>query len=636
MLSAIQQFQNDFENSDWDEEQTDSLEKDLRKRIKELANEDSVSKHLLQKEMEFLLIPKSVKNGLTGLYGVGGTNQNGEKVEYNWPDPKTFTDEDWKYAGARFDVTIRPYGKYQYGMLLFLGKKKKDNKHVVILLDNMLELAQIYWTKSVLDEVNHTHYDDHFISVVKEAFHLSTSRHKSDSDIEIRHQRIRNLILDTINIVDVEKRWATLNQLTLLIEQYFSEFQDSAVISQILARNREACTFQGAISESNMLSIAQTAINLSNKIGLPNESWLRTIAECYEALANRRQDMVTPEFLAQSMRYYKLLNDQIKLKELHALFSKAKVNLQFGKVNRKLSTDATQEIRSRILERIEMFTSEQIVEELVDGRDLPKFSAFKRDEESRTDFDIFKMFGVSLYDKYGHKNFVVEPESDTDSAFYHSYSLAFQIPSQIYFDFFIESIRASKLKYQDIENWLVNYSWLGKSYIKIYNSYSREVTPYDLIRPGFKLIMSEFEKYLTLDQDDPVLKDHSPDFICGIDSLAPKIEYLIRIVVEEQLGMSITKIKDDNTWEHKLLTELLNDLRKFVHTGAVLPQVQVSILDDISYIDFLINHRAGMNLRNKVAHAHLDKEEYYAMHALLVMSAILRISAWNFDSTDTQ
>jgi len=265
--------------------------------------------------------------------------------------------------------------------------------------------------------------------------------------------------------------------------------------------------------------------------------------------------------------------------------------------------------------------SDFLIEQLARGYILPRFSVVKKIEEGSSHLQLSKIFSTSVYDKNGNKNITLNPESDDDRvSYYNSYDLHFQVPSQICFTFFMEVFRAKKIDYEILYKWLQN-TWFGDETIKVYNGYSRNVIIADYLSAPLKLFFTELEKYINPTQGEV------PNFVCALDSLTLKVEYIIRLLCEEHFNIPTSYIREDGLVEEKTFTALISDLIKEIENHPKLePQMKELLLDDMIFVDFVMNSKAGLNIRNRIAHAHLDIEEYEPRKILHVLNVILRIS----------
>ena len=120
--------------------------------------------------------------------------------------------------------------------------------------------------------------------------------------------------------------------------------------------------------------------------------------------------------------------------------------------------------------------------------------------------------------------------------------------------------------------------------------------------------------------------DYELDYVTITDSLVLKIETLIRNFCEKiEIATFKTRQKGkDKLVMEKLLDDLLADIKSsdINHTGFDE--------EDRIFIKYVLSEKAGLNLRNKVAHGLMDINEYSFSNIILILSIILKISKYSF------
>lgn len=108
-----------------------------------------------------------------------------------------------------------------------------------------------------------------------------------------------------------------------------------------------------------------------------------------------------------------------------------------------------------------------------------------------------------------------------------------------------------------------------------------------------------------------------------MDSLIVKLEGLIRDLCEFSRITTFYMTKDNkgrNIIQEKDINALLyeEDVKKLFDE------------DDLLFLRYLLIEKAGLNLRNKVAHSLMAIHDYNAGSMHLVMLALLRLAKYNF------
>lgn len=221
--------------------------------------------------------------------------------------------------------------------------------------------------------------------------------------------------------------------------------------------------------------------------------------------------------------------------------------------------------------------------------------------------------------KYGNTidTFYTEEEKDVFN-FWQSYGFNFQIGTQTMHQFFIEAYKAGKICFSSIIDYLEK-TWLKEPIIRNYNGEAFGVVPLDLIKPGIKRIFIELDSFFA---DN----NYELDYVTITDSLVLKIETLLRNICEK-IDIPTFKTRQKGNGKlvmEKLLDDLLADIKNSDknHTGFDE--------EDRIFIKYVLSEKAGLNLRNQVAHGLMDINEYSFPNIILLLSIILKISKYSF------
>lgn len=623
-MSELEQYLNELDNSTVDYKDHSRITERFQK-ISELLkdkDENDSEKQQTRWEYEVLNVNVSIERGLESLFEREGKNEAGETIKVCWPDIKSYGEKEFTYLKSRYAHTKNLYFKSKYGLVLLLTKQKADNLFVLELIDTLQNLSEAYLQKK--DE--HRHYILYFAYSLKDAFYLAQKR-KSVYEIGEKYKLTLKFIYESLFKLGADKndRKFIVSSLTNLIIHNFNDFISEFNINDVLEMNWKIVNELRDTDKHGAIDISRINLKLAGLLKAENNRWHRFMAECYEKLAEESKGMSTPEFYVSAIRHYKLIQDTAKINELHRLLSDAKTKLDFGKIEYALPPEETVKINEEIQKEIESNNSDFIINRLAQGVYLPRFSVVK-EETKKNGFSMAQIISTSFYDKHGNKIMSVSPQNnDEDVSFYSSYDMHFQISSQVYLKYFIDTIRVGKINYEIIYTWLEK-TWYGERILRVYNGYTREISVLELLTPVLKLLFEDFTKALST-------KNYTPNYVCILDSITLKVEYIIRILCDEKLNIPTAYINSDGTVDEKTFTALVFDLKKFVKDHPnIQPDVKKILLDDIIFIDFILNSKAGKNIRNRVAHAHLDLDEYSPMEVVLVLAVILKLSLLKTDS----
>ena len=167
------------------------------------------------------------------------------------------------------------------------------------------------------------------------------------------------------------------------------------------------------------------------------------------------------------------------------------------------------------------------------------------------------------------------------------------------------SILNGKLSAEILLDFLVKNSWIGLEEIPLLG----ENKFLSMVAPAIQSYFIEWE-LLSLHECS------HPQFVLTIDSLISKIEGIIKLIYS--LNKSIKEPTGNDTLQDKPLNRILGD-----NDFDVLPE------EDIFFLKYLLIEKAGLNLRNKVAHCLMEKIEYNIGNVNLLILALLKLCSFN-------
>ena len=188
--------------------------------------------------------------------------------------------------------------------------------------------------------------------------------------------------------------------------------------------------------------------------------------------------------------------------------------------------------------------------------------------------------------------------------------------------FFITSYKSNKLNYDSVLSYLES-TWFNEKIDRSYNGERISIFPIDTIKPGLKKIFEELDLFF---KDET----HSCDFVTIIDSLTLKIEGLLRNICEKIGVATFRTLQKGNSKlvMEKTLDELLADL---ADEPEVNPNHKTNFdEEDRIMIKFVLSEKAGLNLRNEVAHGLMDVHEYSFELVVILFSLIMKLSKYRF------
>ncbi|MFM7857258.1 MAG: DUF4209 domain-containing protein, partial [Flammeovirgaceae bacterium] len=218
----------------------------------------------------------------------------------------------------------------------------------------------------------------------------------------------------------------------------------------------------------------------------------------------------------------------------------------------------------------------------------------------------------------------VDAKSDEKEKFnfWNSYTFNYQLGTQTMHTFFVEAYKAGKLRYDSTISFLES-TWYNEAIVRSYHGQQKEVKPIDTIKPGLKRIFQELDSYTGNDK-------YQIDLVTIIDSLTLKVEGLLRYFCEK-IGIATFKTRkngSDKLVMEKLIDDLLADI---AHRPLIKPDQETNFdEEDRIYIKYVMSEKAGLNLRNLVAHSLMDIHEYSFEHIVVLFCIIMKLSKYKF------
>jgi hypothetical protein len=239
---------------------------------------------------------------------------------------------------------------------------------------------------------------------------------------------------------------------------------------------------------------------------------------------------------------------------------------------------------------------------------------------------LLSMLPTSIMDKFGNTVEVFYTDEEKEKFnFWNSYTFNFQIGTQTMHRFFIEAYKAKKLYYDSVISHLEG-TWFNEVIVRNYHGQAVEVKPIDTLKPGLKRLFEELDNFFA---DNT----YQCEFVTIIDSLTLKVEGLLRYFCEK-IGIATFKTRQkgsDRLVMEKLLDDLLADI---AHEPPLKPEQKTNFdEEDRILIKYVLAEKAGLNLRNAVAHGLMDVFEYSFEHVVVLFCIIIKLSKYKFIET---
>ncbi len=607
-IETLEDFYVELEKIDWVSlKDYDNPVREICKKFGEYCNENGKVELLpvIQLELDltnFVLIKNEIKPMMTG------TDKDGNYTEY--PSVSIITEDQIDYIKKRADSVLNDFLKVRYAHISWL-LPNRHSKFAQMALGSYIQLLKINFEK--LDEEDNKGIGGKIHAQLLNMVFLAQS-FKTE-----RKEEIKQLIIEFASKIKPESKnkYLFIWIIRLMIETPKLFKADDLVpftnkIWDILNQHS---------SQHSKIDVAKVGIDFSNKTNQDKKNWYRKIAECYEQLSYEREDganLVAVSFASHAVDYYKKIKDKVKVEELTKRYKYLKENMNLDEFHHKVDvTEIYNECR-KIADKVLEKTPFEIYIYLMYSNDiLPTFDelnekAINKKISNPLEFHVLK----SIIDHSGH---AAEYFSDEDeiirSIILEEMNWSIQFSRRILIqEIFFRGIDSNKLNTETFISFLRNYSWLGQNIKRTYKQgKTEEYSWLTLIAPAINDYFSQIYFYF-------MNNNNIPNFVLCIDSLAIKIEGILRDICEITDGTTFFFTKDKKNRD--IVRE--KDINALLHDEAI---VQHFSKDDLLFLKFLLVEKAGLNLRNNVAHSlflYINNYSIDFIHLLII--AILKIA----------
>lgn len=564
---------------------------------------------------------KGTLNGLGPKSSFPQINEKGINELVHWPDLINLSNEDFEYFEKRYKECKNRYARIQYGLLIFFGKRTIYSKHKDFkksLFNDLFELSQTYLALSNSSEKNYFILD--YIDTMKTAFTLA-EKTKLSAEVE----QLVDLIFHIHQSWDLTKQGTLriLLDLSSIMIDNFKLFKTKIDFNQIIEKNVLGAEELEKNYVWGAIYCIDCSIGIAQKIEKDVKKLIYYKAHLYVKLseeAEKNGNMACVSFTEEALRLFQQLNDGGKIKELEELYTAQRGKFSLSEFSQFLPEETTNKIQQGIIDIIEKSDNNQILYHLVFTPWYPTIESIKSQAESLKKGSFLRsMFGTFIVDKFGNKIDIFQTEEEKEQLrFWEVYTFNFQIGTQTMLQFFLRGFYEKKITYDSIISFLEE-TWYNDNIYRNYHSNSVQIKPIDILKP---VIRSLFRELDSSSEDDSYLID----YVSITDSMVLKIESILRYICEK-LGIATFKTRQkssDKLVMEKLLDDLLVDIKNTESNPTGFSE------EDRIFIKYVLTEKAGMNLRNQVAHGLLDIYEYSLQNIVVVFSIILKLSKYDF------
>ena len=565
-------------------------------------------------------------NGLSpGMIGTQ-TFEDGSIIPFYRPDVANYTIEDFEYFEKRYRECKNLFAKTEYGLMVYFGAKTKYSKHKEFkkqLCNELFRLSKDYYSKAEKGG-DKNFYGMDFFHTIRLAFGIA------------ENEQIEPELFDIIQyLFKIHRNWDTTKEGTLrilldisaLMSEYFVLFNSKIDFQKVLDKNLEGAKELEKTYIWGAIYAVDRNINIEQKRKNPADTLNAYKAHLYEKLAveaESRSNMSSVGFAEDALRIYKLLNDPDNIRRLEKYYSDLRGKFHLSEFRQSLPKEYHEMITERIMSTVGASSDGEILYHFIK---TPWYDSIAKIKEQSLELSkqsvLLSMLSTTIVDKFGNTVDVFNTEEEKEkSNFWSSYSYNFQIGTHTMNLFFVEAYKAGKLNYNSVLAYLEK-TWFNEVIERNYHGRKVEIKPIDTLKPGLKRIFEELEKsYMD--------NEYQTDFVTVIDSLALKIEGLLRYFCE-RIGIATFKTRLKGKGSEKLVMEkLLDDLLADIAHQPLSRPDQITNFDeeDRVFIKYVMAEKAGLNLRNAVAHSLMDIFEYSFEHVVVIFCIIMKLSKY--------
>jgi len=638
-MSTLEKYYKKLDESEYDCRDEHTINSEFQEVIQELIEAgDQETADLANVDREVFALRKSFDKdpdtndikGITCQMSGTQTLEDGTEIQIYWPDISKYTEKEFAFIAKRYNETENLFAKTEYGLVLYFKSPFPEHKHndfKTALCNELFELARIYFNKAKKD-VEKNYYGMDFSRTIKSAFYIASKN---------KLEKLRNIIIKYLykNFIDwditIKGSQRFVLDIIYLFTENYKEVKSLIDVNNIYKKCQKAAREIEKRYLWGCIHIADSCLKLENKTTVKSDfNWLQYKAKLYEKLANEaieRDNLnVVSSFIDNALHIYENLKDEKNIQRLQKKYSEQRGNMNLGQIKHEPLKEEVERIQQQIKKTIEENNSSGILDTIVTA---PMFGRLENIhcavKEGNKVAILSSIIPLTILDKFGNKvaqYYPEELEDGYDSNFWQTYSYFFQLGTQILTDFFKQSYHTNKISYGSIEKYLED-TWYNKPIKRDFNGRLDSVFPINIILPPIRLFFEEMGKW-------KADNTYQLNILPIVDSLTLKIEAILRYMCEKIGIATFKRVRNSDIVMEKTLDEILGNL-KHIHEGKKLQTTNFSEEHRI-FIKYYLSEKIGINLRNEVAHGLLDIDEYSISQPIVLLSIILRLSKYTFNT----
>lgn len=572
---------------------------------------------------------KGIINGLSWQMSGTQTLEDGSQVPLYWPDVTKYAQQDFEYFEKRYNECKNLYAKTEYGLMVYFGEKTVTSRHNDFkrqLCNELFQLSEEYYAKANKGgEKNH--YVLHFFHSLRMAFGVAEK-----SNLEPELSNLIKYIFETHQNWDITKDGTLriLLDLSGMLSDYFGLSNKLIDFQKVVDKNLEGAEELEKTYVWGAMYAIDRNIAIEKKRNKPVADLLKYKARLYEKLATdaeSKSNLACVNFAENALRIYQQTKLTDDISRLEKYYSELRGKFRLSEIRQELPKEHIDNMNERILKAVAENNERGIIHHFITSPWYDTIQNIKdRSVELSKQTVLLSMLPTSIMDKFGNTVDVFYTDEEKEKfSFWNSYTFNFQIGTQTMHRFFIEAYKAKKLNYASVISHLEG-TWFNEVIARTYHGQAVDVKPIDTLKPGLKRMFEELDSFFA---DNT----YQCEFVTVTDSLTLKVEGLLRYFCEK-IGIATFKTRQkgsDRLVMEKLLDDLLADI---AHEPPLKPEQKTNFNEeDRILIKYVLTEKAGLNLRNAVAHGLMDVFEYSFEHVVVLFCIIIKLSKYKFIET---
>jgi hypothetical protein len=639
-MNALEQYLKKIDESSYDCKDVHVINSEFQLVVKQLIEEGKhdiagtadLDRQVFSVQKSFDKKPDSEKgiiNGLSWQMSDTQTLEDGSQIPLYWPDVTKYAQQDFEYFEKRYNECKNLYAKTEYGLMVYFGEKTATSRHNDFkrqICNELFTLSKDYYMKADKGgEKNH--YVQYFFHSLRMAFGITEK-----SNLEPELTTIIQYIFQIHQEWDITKEGTLriLLDLSGLLSDNFGISNKLVDFQKVIDKNfKGAKELEKTYVWGAMYAIDRN-ISIEQKRNKPVTDLLIYKAKLYEKLANdaeSKANLACVGFAENALRIYQQLRLSDQIFRLEKYYAGLRGKFRLSEIRHELPKEHVDSMNERILKAVAENDERGIIHHFIISPWYDTVQNIKdRSIELSKQTVLLSLFPTSIMDKFGNTvDFFYTDEEKENFNFWNSYTFNFQVGTQTMHKFFIEAYKAKKINYASVLSYLEE-TWFNDVIVRNYHGQTVEVKPIDTLKPGLKRIFDELDKFFS---DNT----YHCDFVTVTDSLTLKVEGLLRYFCEK-IGIATFKTRQkgsDKLVMEKLLDDLLADI---AHEPPLRPEQKTNFdEEDRILIKYVLAEKAGLNLRNAVAHSLMDIFEYSFEHVIVLFCIIIKLSKYKFIET---